>query len=214
MKIADIQHAVSGCCSALSSNTSNATAWLGRNVQALGSKTANAAKTVGSTTWNTTSKVAHVAMAYLAKAALFVRFHAQAAFAGVKSLSGQAWDITKAGGSKSAELVKCAGAKILCGARTAVQATAAGAKTVATSLRSIASKVGSFAANTFAKSARVVKEAAIAGKNGLVQGFQVSKAFVASHQKETLIAGGILAVVLAVGYAAKNVLNRPAASAV
>jgi hypothetical protein len=208
MKIADIQHAVSGCCAVAGSNASKATAWIGHNVQAFGSTTAGAAKTVGSATWNTATKVTNITMAYLGKAAMVTSFYTQVAWQGAKNLSAQAWDVAKITGSKTAALATVAGNRILCGTKAAVQVTANVASTVVANIKIVASKIAAVASNAFAKTALFVKEAAIAGKNGVVQGFQASRTFVVAHQKETLIIGGIVAVTLAIGYAARNVYNR------
>lgn len=187
MKITDIQQAASNCCSALTSSVASAASWTGRTVQILGEKTVETVKTLGSAARNTANKAAAVGHAHLTKALLATKAFACSAWQITQSAGSRTWEASKALGNRSVDAAKVVGTKILCGAN------AAGCAIKCTSV-----KVARVAADGLSKTGRVLKDAATAGKNGMVQGFQSARVFLVTHQKETVVAG----VAFAAGIAA------------
>jgi hypothetical protein len=88
--------------------------------------------------------------------------------------------------------------------RAAASAVFAFAKTIGQHTVEISQKVGSFAANYFAKAVHFAAVAWTHVRAGAVQGFQMSRTFFATHQKETIIAGCGVAVGMAAYYAASR----------
>jgi hypothetical protein len=166
----------------------NATKALGSGIAVVSKLVANAAAKTAVFAGQQTVAFAQIVASYLSKATLAtgaaLRTGANVTWSAAKTLSGHALNASIVVGQAAGRLMKQIGQQTLQISQKAAHATAAG----------------------LSKAAQVTGQVCVAAKDGAVQGFLITKGFVATHQKETVIVGCALAVGMAAMYAVDRLI--------
>lgn len=204
MKIGTIQQTMSNCCSQFTNHASAASAALGRGVHVLALNTAEGAKIIYATVRITAAKTAEVGTAAIHQTATYTGAAIQGALQHGKQFTKEALTTAKSVSQWSFKTATSVGKTASAALNCAITQSASHLQTVRSGMKTISGQIASATASTMQKTSGIFKDVMGAAK----EGFKVSRSFMATHQKETAIASGALAVALAAGFAAHRIFHQ------